>query len=198
MGVSKTSAVETSLNNAVLAGMPIGRRTSQGRRRWYLVHTPRGSEQATCDKVRKLMPSDLLEDAFVMHKERWRKYHGEWRLYPVPMYHEYFFVVTDDAITLDKELSKLTFPARIAKTDGRYLAPLSKGAQEWYEGMLDDERVIRTSIAVIETGVLRVQSGPLVGQEDRVVKVDRHKRFCFVDVDGGFAECVPMDIPFKS
>ncbi|WP_206214625.1 hypothetical protein [Adlercreutzia sp. ZJ242] len=178
--------------------MPVGRRSPRGRRRWYLVHAP-GREQATCDKVRKLMPPDLLEDAFVMRKERWRKYHGVWSLYPVPMYHEYFFVVTRDVLALDKELSKLTFPARIAKADGSsHFAPLSKGAQEWYEGVLDGERVIRTSTAVIEDGVLHVQSGPLIGQEDRVVKVDRHKRFCFVDVDGGFAECVPMDVPFKS
>ncbi|WP_165249394.1 hypothetical protein [Adlercreutzia sp. ZJ141] len=179
-------------------GMPVGRRTPRGTRRWYVVHAP-GREQATCDKVRKLMSPDLLEDAFVMRKERWRKYHGTWSLYPVPMYHEYFFVVTKDVLTLDKELAKLSFPARIAKADAtRHFAPLSAAAQEWYEGVLDTERVIRTSTAVIEDGVLHVQSGPLVGQEDRVVKVNRHKRFCFVDVDGGFAECVPMDVPFKS
>ncbi|WP_165045737.1 hypothetical protein [Adlercreutzia sp. ZJ138] len=187
----------STARNIALGGMPVGRRSPRGRRRWYLVHAP-GREQATCDKLRKILPPDLLEDAFVMRKERWRKYHGAWRLYPVPMYQEYFFVVTKDVLALDKELAKLTFPARIAKADGRHFAPLAKGAQQWYEGVLDTERVIRTSTAVIEDGVLHVQSGPLVGQEDRVVKVDRHKRFCFVDVDEGFAECVPLDVPFKS
>lgn len=196
MGASGVAAAR-GLSGGALAGVPVGRRSPRGRRRWYLVHAP-GREQATCDKVRRLMPSDLLDDAFVMRKERWRKYHGEWRLYPVPMYQEYFFVVTKDALALDRELAKLTFPARIAKTDGRHLAPLSASAQEWYEGALDGQRVIRSSTAVIEGGVLRVRSGPLVGQEDRVVKVDRHRRLCFVDVGDGFAECVPLDVPFKS
>ncbi len=195
-GVGGTSAAGPA-GAGPLAGVPIGRRSPRGSRRWYLVHAP-GRERATCERLLRLVPRELLEDAFVMRKERWRKYRGEWRLYPVPMYHGYLFVVTEDAVALDRELAGLTFPARIARTDGRHLAPLSRAAQGWYEGVLDAQRVIRSSTAVIEGGELRVRSGPLVGQEARVVKVDRHRRHCLVEVDEGFAECVPLDVPFKS
>ena len=44
---------------------------------------------------------------------------------------------------------------------------------------------------VIVDGVLHVIDGPLVGQEERISKVDRHRRRCTVrvaDGDGGFAE----------
>ena len=61
--------------------------------------------------------------------------------------------------------------------------------------------MLRTSVAVIEGGVLRVERGPLVGQEARVSRVDRHRRRCLVrvtDADGGFTECMPLDVPRKS
>lgn len=181
------------------ASMPVGRRTPRGRRRWYLVHAPK-REQATCDKVRKLVSSELLEDAFVMRKERWRKRAGEWTCYPVDMYQDYFFVVTKDASELERELSKLSFPVRIAKGENGYFAPLSIDAQAWYERMMDGSHTIRTSTGVIVDGELQLQDGPLFGQEPRIVKVVRPKRFCTVAVgDGasGFKECVPLVIPFK-
>lgn len=145
------------------------------------------------------MAPELLEDAFVMRKERWRKCNDVWQEYPVPMYQEYFFAVTKDVAELDRAMSKLSFPARIARGCGNHYAPLSAAAQAWYEDALDEKRVIRTSTAVIVNGILHVQSGPLVGQENRVLKIDRHKRFAYVDVgEGGFTECVPLCVPFKS
>ena len=190
----------TAERSAALAGMPVGRRTPRGTRRWYLVHAP-GREQATCDKVKKLISPDLLEDAFVMQKERIRKRDGEWITYRTPMYEDYFFVVTKDVNALDKELSKLSFPAHIAKGDGRYYAPMAAEAQAWYEQMMDATHTIRTSTAVIVDGELQIQDGPLVGQESRVTKIMRHRCVCMVAVgDGGsgFNECVPFVVPFKS
>ena len=71
----------------------------------------------------------------------------------------------------------------------------------WYAAAMDASHVIRSSTAVIVDGVLRVQSGPLVGQEPRISKVDRHRRRCQVLVgegDTAFTEQAPIDVPFKS
>lgn len=178
----------------------MGRRTPRGKRRWYLVHAP-NREQATCDKVKKLISADLLEDAFVMKKERVRKRNGEWVTYTTPMYRDYFFVVTKDVNALDKELAKLSFPVHIVKGDGKFYAPMATEAQAWYERMMDATHTIRTSTAVIVDGHLQIQKGPLVGQESRVMKVMRQRCVCSVAVsDGGsgFSECVPFVVPFKS
>lgn len=188
------------LEDSWLAGMPVGRRTPRGKRRWYLVHAP-GKEQATCDKVKKIISPELLEDAFVMRRERVKKYRGEWVTSTTLMYSEYFFVVTKDVNALDRELSKLSLPAHVCKDEGRYYAPMAKEAQAWYEQVMDAEHVIRTSTAVIVDGVLHIQDGPLVGQESRVTKIVRHKSICTVAVGeggSGFSECVPFVVPFKS
>lgn len=186
--------------SAALGGMPVGRRTPRGTRRWYLVHAP-GREQVTCEKVKRLVSPGLLEDAFVMRREKIRKYHGEWRTCVVPMYEDYFFVVTRDVGALDRELSRLSFPACVARGEGRHYAPMAPEAQAWYEQMMDDTHTIRASTAVVVDGVLQIQDGPMVGQEARVTKIMRHKGMCSVAVgEGGsaFSECVPFVVPFKS
>lgn len=36
-----------------------------GRVRWYLVHTPpHGKERETCEKVRRIIPHELMQNAF--------------------------------------------------------------------------------------------------------------------------------------
>lgn len=78
--------------------------SQHGRVRWYLVHTPHGKERETCEKVRRIIPHNLMQDAFVMQKEFWFKRDGAWSLQTKPMYKEYFFVATRDVAMLDKAL----------------------------------------------------------------------------------------------
>ena len=70
-----------------------------------------------------------------------------------------------------------------------------------YRSVLDDNGVVRNSVARIEDGVLHIEQGPLVGQEARVKKIDRHKRWCLVDVGEGdfaFRELLALDVPSKT
>lgn len=195
-------AVYQQANAAMPADLPRGRRTRKGSLRWYLVQVPAGRERSVCEKVRRAVSPEVLEDAFVLSKERWFKRAGVWSLKPVQMYRGYFFAATRDVVALDKELSRLSFPARVAGADGHAWAPLDSEAQQWFESSMDEAHVLRASTAVIVDGVLQVQSGPLVGQEARVRKIDRHRRRCTVDVcagrDGAFAEQMALDVPFKS
>lgn len=114
---------------------------------------------------------------------------------------EYFFVATRDAALLDKALAQLSFGCRIAGSRERAYAPMPDDAQDWYRSVLDDDGVVRNSVARIEDGVLHIEQGPLVGQEARVKKIDRHKRWCLVDVgegDSAFRELLPLDVPSKT
>ena len=162
---------------------------------------PHGKERETCEKVRRIIPHELMQDAFVMQKEFWFKRDGSWSLQTKPMYKEYFFVATRDAAALDKALAQLSFVCRIAGSRERAYAPMPDDAQDWYRSVLDDEGVVRNSVARIEHGVLHIEQGPLVGQEARVKKIDRHKRWCLVDVgegDSAFRELLPLDVPSKT
>lgn len=182
-------------------GLPCGRRTPRGRERWYLLRMPEGREAALCDELKQLVPPSLLKDAFALRKERWMKRGGVWFLEPVVMYRGYAFAVSPDAAGLAKAISGLTLPLELVGTEVRAWAPLADEVASWYAAAADSRHVIRSSTAVIVDGELRVTDGPLVGQEARVSKVDRHRRCCLVAVggrDGGFTEQLPLDVPFKS
>lgn len=198
---SSPSRTRAACANACVApaGMPVGRRSPRGRRRWYPVWAP-GREQATCDRLRAVLPEDLLTDAFVLRREQWRKRHGVWEKRVVPLWEGYLFVSTPDVAGLDKAMAKLSFPAQVAKGEGHY-APLEDAAQAWYERVCDASHVIRSSTGVIVGGELDIREGPLVGQEDRVAKIDRHKAVCWVSVGDsrdGFHERAPLVVPSKS
>lgn len=66
---------QTARRQEQLPGAFNGATTSSqhGRVRWYLVHTPHGKERETCEKVRRIIPYNLMQDAFVMQKEFWFK-----------------------------------------------------------------------------------------------------------------------------
>ena len=195
------SARSGARGGSLAAGLPMGRRSPRGRERWYLLRMPEGRESAICEELKRLLPESVLTDAFVLRKERWMKRGGTWFLDPVNMYRGYAFAISSDAAGLSKAIAGLTLPVELVGTDVRSWAPLADEAAAWYAAAMDASHVIRSSTAAIVDGVLHVQSGPLVGQESRISKVDRHRRRCQVrvgDGDAAFTEQAPIDVPFKS
>lgn len=67
---------------------------------------------------------------------------------------------------------------------------------------MDSGYVLRGSVGRIEGGRLIVISGPLVGQESYVEKIDRHRRSCRVRVacsDGtSFREVMALEVPSRN
>ncbi|MDN0064734.1 hypothetical protein [Collinsella ihumii] len=195
------SARSGARGGSLATGLPMGRRSPRGRERWYLLRMPEGREASICAELKRLLSASVLTDAFVLRKERWMKRGGVWFLEPVNMYRGYAFAVSPDAAGLAKAIAGLTLPVELVGTDVRSWAPLADEAAAWYAAAMDSSHVIRSSTAVITDGVLHVQSGPLVGQEARISKVDRHRRRCQVLVgegDSAFTEQAPIDVPFKS
>ena len=181
-------------------GFPRGRRSPKGILRWYLVPTPEGMEYPMAEKVKQLVPRDLLGDAFVVSKERWSKRAGAWSKSVVPMWPGCFLAATRDAAALDKVLAGLSFRVRVAGSGERAYQPMAAGAQEFLERAMDAGRVVRGSVGEVSGGELRVTSGPLAGQEGRILRWDRRKRWALVDVgsaEGGSVEALALDVPVK-
>lgn len=171
-------------------GLPLGRRSPRGRLRWYLVACPEGQEAATCEKIRHIIPADVLKDTFVPRKENSFKLHGEWRTEVIDFFKGYFVAVTDDAPALSRALTKLSFPARMVGAVGRGYQPISEDAQRLLEQTMDGNHVVRLSWGEIVADQLRVERGPLVGKESRVSRYNRRRAWAFVRVgesDGGAA-----------
>lgn len=191
---------QDALTQELPAALPLGRRSPRGHLRWYLAACPQGREASTCQKVRQIIPQDLLEDAFVPRIERAQKSGGQWKTLVKDLFKGYFIVATKDAVQLSRALEKLTFPVQLAGVVGRGYAPIDKSAQEFLTSCMDKSHVIRSSEGEIVSDQLHVLWGPLKGQESRVARVARHKRLASVRVGGsesGFTLAMPLEIPVR-
>lgn len=197
MAVAAATARQQHMN----APLPQTQRAAYGRERWYVLRVREGAEAVTCERLLKLLSRDVLSDCFCLGKERWRKHAGTWTLQSSAAYRGYAFAVTANPTALERALARLSVEAEPAGVGDRAWTPLSLAAQDWFERCMDERHVLRGSTAQIVDGVLCVTEGPLVGQEARIRKIDRHKRCCTVEVtneDGGFCERMPLEVPFKS
>ena len=180
--------------------LPCGRRSPRGRSRWYVLHVPQGTEASTAEKLNRILGGTCLTRAFALRKECWMKRQGNWFLVTKPMWPQYLFAESGDAIALVDALRMLSFRVEPAGLEGRGIVPLDDGVRAWLEASADSTWCVRSSVAEIVDGELRVTSGPLVGQEARVLKVDRHKRTALVAMgDGPKApvEVLAIDVPVK-
>lgn len=183
----------------VVAPFPTGRRTPRGTLRWYPVRVPEGREAASAERLRKLVPASVLDDAFAVQRERWFKRAGAWTVQIVPLYRGYVFAASRDAAGLGQALARLGLRSDAHQPDGR-LTPLADDVREWIASAMDERRVLRASEGVIEGGKLRVQTGPLAGRESSVAKIDRHRRTCTVRIGGksGTVEHMALNVPQRS
>ena len=180
--------------------LPCGRRSPRGRSRWYVLHVSQGTEAPTAEKLNRILGGTCLTRAFALRKECWMKRQGNWFLVTKPMWPQYLFAESGDAAALVDALRTLSFRVEPAGLEGRGVAPLDDGVRAWLEASADSTWCVRSSVAEIVGGELRVTSGPLVGQEARVLKVDRHKRTALVAMgDGPKApvEVLAIDVPVK-
>lgn len=194
------SLIQANSGNVLLAerpecNLPYGRRTPRGTERWYLIQIPEGREQSISGLLRSVVPADVLGEVFSLTKECWMKRRGTWFLGQKPAFKGYLVAVSSDPAALAHTLAQLTVPAHLVGAGDQSWTPLADDAAAWYASAMDTRHVLRSSTAHLMDGALVVDRGPLMGQEDRIVQINRHKRSCRVrvsDADGGFVETMPL------
>ncbi len=178
---------------------PLGRGCAGRKARLYAVNAGLGHESALCARLARLMPADLLLDAFVPKKEKWFKRGGSWSLQAKPMWPGYLLVSTPDAVSLNDLMLHMSSPRRLAGESGRGFAPLDGAVEAWLLSCMDASHTVRGSVGHLVGGSLRVASGPLVGREGSILKFDRHKRTALVALTPmgaqGPCETLALDVP---
>ena len=65
---------------------------------------------------------------------------------------------------------------------GREIVPLREEEIAFMQGIGGENQVVEMSEGVIEQSRVRITSGPLVGMEGLIRKIDRHKRKAWLEV----------------
>ncbi|MCC8138342.1 MAG: hypothetical protein LIO76_09870 [Clostridiales bacterium] len=128
-------------------------------------------------------------DMFRITVERMRHVQGEWRSVTATLFPDYLFLNCEEAVALEvKERLEEEWNARLVGSPRQCLKqqlpliPIPEELSELLSDLCDTEHHIPMSKGVLRNGLAHVTEGPLTGHDNRIVRIDRHKRLAWLKV----------------
>lgn len=147
----------------------------------YVVQTVGGKEKHVSDLISQRL-DNVIDECFVPCSEVAKRYGGAWHRIERTIFPGYVFVRTDDPDALEQGLHGIAALTKVLGYEGRR-TPLTEDETSWLNTVAGrDDHVARMSEGVIEGGTIKVLSGPLMGYEGSIQKIDRHKRLAYVEI----------------
>lgn len=146
----------------------------------YVMQVLSGDES----KVQHMLEAFVLEDgeeAYSPTCEREFRSHGEVRTVTSKLFPGYLFIQSENPVNLQirlrlvKDQHFLETLTKLLRTD-TYFFPLSQDEENTIYALLNDDHHMGMSRGIIHDNVLHIFSGPLIGKENLIRKIDRHKR----------------------
>lgn len=149
---------------------------------WYVLQVPTGKEQQVIDQVATKIQDVWVGECFSPKFTVQKHLQGEWKSIEQRMFPGYVIVDLKDPDAFALQLRKLDCFARLLSSDAGYV-PLAPQEKDWIcSSTQQGVRVVPESEGVIEGDKVKVLSGPLVGQEALIKKVNRRKRLAFLEM----------------
>ena len=141
--------------------------------------------------------------AFVPKIEKLMKKDGKKVFAEVPMFPNYIFIESEfnsqEFYQIIESLEKdMDSTMRIMQSDEQKVLSLANNEKELLESLFNDDHLITRSMGTITDSKLIVQKGPLVGKEEMIKKIDRHKRVAFIGDVFGKTMKVPLEVTSKT
>ena len=152
----------------------------------YVMQVLSGEES----KVQHMLEAFVLEDGeeiFSPTCEREYRSHGEIKEIIRKLFPGYLFIKTVSPLDLHLRLYEVKTKhfietlTKLLRSDDLFL-PLTTDEEHTVLSLLDTEHHMGMSRGVIHDGTLHIFSGPLVGKEAAITKIDRHKRIAILRV----------------
>ena len=146
-----------------------------------MIYTFTGKEQSVADRIQEfvLRPG---EEVYIPTYNRQRKYNGAYRIVNAILFPGYIFYETEEVGDLKERLKKVIDVTKLLQSDN-YVLPLSSEEEVLLYKLCGKEHVLDISTGYFEGQSVRVISGPLMGQEARIRKIDRHKRIAHIEIE---------------
>ena len=194
-GVVQAVGTNTSLYRSTLKGATAKlcweapeRRPRVGATRWYAVQVETGRERAACALVLRTAEAaglaDAFDELFSPGRHTLSKVHGKLVEGLEPLLPGYVIAVArpDDLDAVAEALRRTPRFARLVGV-GETFAPLSDQEVSWICAFTQrGDRTVEMSEGFVEGGRVVVTSGPLVGKEVLITKVNRRKRTAEVEL----------------
>ena len=166
---------------------------------WYVIFVTKNK----IDELMVYFNNQPSMNAFIPKIEKLMSKEGEKGFIEVPMFPDYLFIKTSlseqEFNELTKEIEKqLDSTIKILQDETQTVFSLTTQEKRLLESLLDDDYLIKHSTGVIVDSKLIIQEGPLIGKEELIRKIDRHKRLAFLHNICGRLMKVPLEVTSKS
>lgn len=149
---------------------------------WYVIQVQSKSEHRLCSKIKDRVSKELYSDCFVPQVEYLFKKDGIFEKRIKPLFPGYVFVITNNIRDFYDSLKRINGFKKLL-TDGEDFSPIRQEEADFIAGITDKDRNISLSEGYIVNSKIVVTSGPLLGREGIIKKIDRHKRLAFIEFD---------------
>ncbi len=167
---------------------------------WYVLFIRSGQEEAISDFLNQSGLSSFIPKMKVVYRRQ-----GRSELVEKIMFPGYLFLESDlNQQQMDQQIRKLRMRksglVKLLKVDKEGTPVLRDEEKKHLEQLLGKNRIMDHSVGLIQGGQVIVTEGPLKGFESRIVRIDRHKRRAWLQLDlcgQTTTACVSLEIVQK-
>lgn len=149
---------------------------------WYVVQVRTGTEENIRQQCDNNIGNEIMDSCFIPYYEERRHVRGEWVTLKKVLFPSYIFIVTEEIEEVYKKLKTVIGLTKLLGT-GQEIVPLTEKEQIFIQRLGGDDHVVEMSEGIIEQSKVRVTSGPLMGMEGYIRKIDRHKRKAWMELE---------------
>lgn len=159
---------------------------------WYVMQVRTGTEENIRIQCERVIEKDVLERCFIPYYQQKKRFQGKWHIQENILFPGYVFLIAQNVEKLAESLHSVIGLTKLIGT-GNEIIPLNKEETQFLLRMGKEEQVVEMSTGIIENDKVKIQSGPLVGMEGDIKKVDRHKRKAILEIEM-FGRTVEMQV----
>ncbi|MXP74771.1 antiterminator LoaP [Lachnospiraceae bacterium WCA-9-b2] len=148
---------------------------------WYVVQVRTGTEESIRIQCEKHMSEEVLERCFIPYYEEAKRIRGNWTTLEKVLFPGYVFMITEKLERLYEQLHSVIGLTKLIGT-GQEIVPLCAEEIAFIQGIGGENQVVEMSEGVIVKSNVKITSGPLMGKEGMIKKIDRHKRKAWLEV----------------
>lgn len=154
----------------------------EGMKMWYVMQVRTGTEEKIRDSCLAGIPGPVLESCFIPRIKEQRKLHGEWSTKEKIMFPGYVFVVTGDLNELFCRLKEISGLTKLLKTGDEFV-PLTEEERDFILQFGGEDHIVEISRGILTGSSVKVISGPLMGKEGLIKKINYHKRKALLEME---------------
>lgn len=150
---------------------------------WYVLRCKKGSEQIIVNSCKRHLSANTLEEVFVFQCERLWKKNGIWKILKKDMFPGYVFLQSCQPEALAKELKKYGNVFQTIAEEG-YLLSIYEEEERYLRNLCGKEHFLQISYGYKDkfSDVSYIIKGPLMSKENKILKLDWHKRLAQVEI----------------